>query len=248
MEDSSSSCPAMKLMRFLETCKVPRGKKPTFTKMQGGKLYVPPKKRQVFLDLWCAAYPFLPPAFNLVPQMQKRKSPFVVDLDVFTETMVVLDTKLIQFATALLEVVDEEERPLLCIDPPYQKQSYVVLISRKDAPYRKTKMIDDNKVTGWHTGGHIYIVNHKDDSDEMPVLYSKNFMTRVRNHCYTNTSIMKEFCSGLDLLEPIAEVWDERVAKKDTFPMLIGSEKPCNDTGGPSKPFWMGRFEGVSCD
>jgi len=55
------------------------------------------------------------------------------------------------------------------------------------------------------------------------------------------------WCDGLDLLEPITEVWDEGVAKRTAFPMLIGSEKPDMNSGGAPKPFWMGQFTGSEC-
>lgn len=212
--------PAMELMRFLKHCQVPDGAKATFTRMQGGKIYVPEDKQSKFLDLWSDAYPSLPPAFNLVPQVQKRKMPFTVDLDLFTKTRIVLGVdKLAGFATTLLDLIDNGKG-----------RDYVILITRKDQPYKKTKQVGGEKVSGWKTGAHIYIANYTAETDDKTKLWNKRFTTRVRNHCY-NEDLIKDFCEGMDLLEPICEVWDEGVAKRDQFPMLLGSEKPNTNNG-----------------
>jgi len=208
--------PGVALIRYLERWKCPKGTKPTFTRMEGGKIYIPAEQREHFLDLWSAAWPFLPPAFNLIPVIT-RKTVFAVDLDVFTKSRVVIDDKVIAFARNLVDIVDNENG-----------RKYMVLVCQKDEPYRKTKMVNGTRVTGWRSGAHVYVAHCKQDGGKQKV-WGVRFSTQVRNSYYDSgdgeRSEMECWCDGLDLLEPISEVWDLKVAKKTSFPMLIGSNR-----------------------
>ena len=75
--------PAVALVKFLRKHKTKTKSKANFVSMGKGKWFIPGDKQEHFLDLYCHAMLDMPPDFELVPRVQTRKTPFVVDIDLF---------------------------------------------------------------------------------------------------------------------------------------------------------------------
>ena len=184
--------------------------KANFLAMHEGKYYVPKKHAAKIWDYYARCGAKLPMGCSLIPKCQGRIGPMAIDLDFTLERPP--GPQMGQITAFTREVAEQLEA--------YTGEPIVLVVTKKDTGYPKT-------VKGkncYQAGLHVICAKTKGG-------FTTGECIEFRE---TNLGLIKKHFGDLDLAVEPSKVWDAGVAKRDQFPMIIGSSKPTSrgDTGG----------------